>query len=60
MVKTQADKEDNQSADHLGPWVQMMYPGVPVEIKKDVHGSFLVQILSEEGGQVNMKLQAGS
>jgi hypothetical protein len=41
MVKTQADGEDNQNADHLSPWVQAMYPGAPVEIKKDVHGSFL-------------------
>ena len=37
MVKTQADGEDNQHADDLGPRVKAMYPGAFVEVEKDIH-----------------------
>jgi hypothetical protein len=41
MVKTQADGENNQHADHLGPWVKAMYPGIFVEIEEDVHNELI-------------------
>lgn len=41
MVKTQADGENNQHADHLGPWVKAMYPGIFVEVEEDVHNELI-------------------
>jgi len=41
MVKTQADGENNQHADHLGPWVKAMYPGIFVEVEEDVHNKLI-------------------
>ncbi len=37
MVKTQADGEENQHADHFGSWIKAMYPGVFIEIEEDIH-----------------------
>jgi hypothetical protein len=41
MVKTQADGENNQHSDHLGPWVKAMYPGIFVEVEEDVHNKLI-------------------
>jgi hypothetical protein len=37
MVKTQADGEENQHANHLSPRIKAMYPSVFVEIEEDIH-----------------------
>jgi hypothetical protein len=38
MVKTQADGEDYQNANHLRPWIKAMDPGAFIEVEEDVHG----------------------
>jgi hypothetical protein len=51
MVKTQADGEDNQNADHLGPWIKAMDPGASVEVEENVHG----KRFSARCNRVNLK-----
>ena len=41
MVKTQADGENNQHADHLRPWVKAMYPSIFVEVEENIHNTLL-------------------
>jgi hypothetical protein len=37
IVKAQTDGKEDQDTDHLGPWIEAMYPGAFVKIKEDVH-----------------------
>ena len=37
MVEAQADGEDRQNADHLGPGIKAMDSGSSVEIEENIH-----------------------
>jgi hypothetical protein len=39
MVKTQADAENHQYADHFRPRIKTVYPGIPVKVKENGHNN---------------------
>ena len=55
MVKTQADGEDNQNADHLRPWIKPMDPGASVKVKEDVHSRLFKKLVVRLGSRFGIK-----
>jgi hypothetical protein len=42
VIKAEAEDEDDQSANDLGPWIKSMNPSIFVEVKKNVHIKFII------------------